>query len=156
MVSNYYSYYVTKDGEVFNKFGKLIRSSDNGRGYLTVNINTDRGRVCKAVHRLVAEVYLLNPYHFSDVDHVDGVRLNNSVDNLRWVSHSENIKHSYSLGNRSAKGVRNSRALLTEDEVRDIKLLISIGYRRRCLVLFGYPSGSVAGILSGKNWAEVH
>ena len=93
MISNYYSYHVTKDGEVFNKFGKLIKSSDNGRGYLTVNINTDRGRVCKAVHRLVAEVYLPNPYHFSDVDHIDGVRLNNSVDNLRWVSHSENIKH---------------------------------------------------------------
>jgi len=156
MDQNYYSYHVTTNGEVFNKFGGIIKSYDNGRGYLIVNINTDKRRVCKAIHRLVAEVYLPNPYHLSDVDHIDGNKLNNNLDNLRWLSHGDNIKHSYNSGRRSAKGSMNARSLLVEDEVIDIRFLISIGYRLKCLVSFGYPKGSTLGILSGKNWGDVH
>jgi hypothetical protein len=53
-------------------------------------------------HRLVASHYINNPNSLSDVNHKDGNKSNNHVDNLEWCSHRDNIKHSYDKLNRIA------------------------------------------------------
>lgn len=56
-------------------------------------------------HRLVASHYIANPDNLSDVNHKDGNKINNSVDNLQWCTHSYNIQHSYVvLGRTNPKG----------------------------------------------------
>ena len=69
----------------------------DGSGYPIVAIRgTDLAgnklRYTKKLHRLVACTWLDNPHNLRDVDHVDCNKLNNSVDNLEWVSHAENCK----------------------------------------------------------------
>ena len=59
-------------------------------GYLPVNV---RIRNTVSVHRLVAEAFLPNPLGLRDVDHIDGNKTNNRVENLRWVSHRENCNN---------------------------------------------------------------
>ena len=56
-----------------------------------------------ALHRLVAEAFCENPDDKNVVNHIDGNKLNNNACNLEWVTHSENHKHAYSLGLRSAE-----------------------------------------------------
>ena len=70
-------------------------------GYLQVNLSETRKTVL--VHRLVAEAFIPNPLGLRDVDHIDGNKSNNRVENLRWVTHKENLnnpntkyKHVYS------------------------------------------------------------
>ena len=56
-----------------------------------------------SVHRVVADVYIPNPDNKPEVNHIDGDKLNNHVDNLEWVTHQENIQASYDTGQRKYK-----------------------------------------------------
>lgn len=154
--ANYYSYHVTKEGEVYNKWGAKLKSNDNGRGYQIVGITVaPYKRVTKAIHRLVAEVYLPNPYKLSDVDHIDGDKTNNKVDNLRWCTHGENIKHSFDGERRSARGSKNANAQLTEEEVHDICYLLSNGCSCPQIRDSGYPYVPVYLIRSKRTWKHI-
>lgn len=77
---NYYWFYPSK--------------SINNIGYVQLGIN---GKVV-LLHRLVAETYLENLQNLKDVDHIDGDKTNNSIENLRWVSHSENMRAAWKNG----------------------------------------------------------
>lgn len=83
-------YTITKNGEIINnKTGKKIKPQPNGKGYLRVSI----GGKLKFVHRLVAEKYIPNPENKPQVNHKDGNKLNNCVDNLEWVTNMQNRQH---------------------------------------------------------------
>lgn len=68
--------------------------SINNAGYIQLGIN---GTVV-LLHRLVAEAYLENPQNLKDVDHINGRKDENFVENLRWVSHSENMRAAWKNG----------------------------------------------------------
>jgi len=57
--------------------------------------------VRRYVHRLVAETFIPNPYGKPEVNHIDSNPTNNNVQNLEWVTHSENMRHSSKYGNRA-------------------------------------------------------
>ena len=83
-------YAITENGEIINnRNGKKLRPQPNGKGYLRVSI----GGKLQFIHRLVAEKYNPNPENKPQVNHKDGNKLNNSVDNLEWVSNMENRQH---------------------------------------------------------------
>lgn len=88
-------YEVTREGEVINKHnGKHIKPQLNGKGYLRVGI----GGKLMFVHRLVAEQYIPNLEGKPQINHKDGNKLNNNVDNLEWVTNQENRNHAVKDG----------------------------------------------------------
>ena len=119
IINNFPKYAVSNLGNVKTLFwqnnvnGKLyprekilipIRRKD---GYLKVNLHNDeykgRGKGCEClVHRLVAEAFILNQRDFTEVNHKDGDKTNNCVDNLEWCSRQQNVLHSYKLGLRKS------------------------------------------------------
>lgn len=88
-------YEITKDGQVINKHThRILKPQPNGKGYLRVSI---AGKL-QFVHRLVAELYIPNPERKTQVNHKDGNKLNNCVDNLEWVTNQENRNHALEHG----------------------------------------------------------
>ena len=97
-VANHEGYLINTDGEVLNSnTGKKLKHSMSGTGYLTVYVDGKN----ELLHRLVAETFLHNPDNLPCVNHKDGNKLNNSIDNLEWCTYSENNLHAYKTGLKS-------------------------------------------------------
>lgn len=76
--------------------------------YLSVDLRKNGKRKTFQVHRLVAIMFIPNPENKSEVNHIDGNKLNNSVTNLEWNTTSENIKHAYQTGLSKLRKGKNS------------------------------------------------
>lgn len=100
-----FNYSINEKGEVRNDTtGNIKKATKNKQnGYLYVDLWENNQGHKKAVHRLIAEAFIPNPYNKPTVDHADGNRTNNSIDNLRWATYSEQNSRFNTYGVRSEK-----------------------------------------------------
>ena len=68
------------------------------RGYYKVQLNIDGKQYQKRLHRLLAESFIENPKNYPQINHIDGNKLNNRLENLEWCTNKKNIQHSIALG----------------------------------------------------------
>lgn len=112
------------DGKPSRHFkGQEIKPLDGNNGYLFVNLSNNSKIKRIGIHRLVALAFIQKPSDNVEVNHIDGNKKNNSVENLEWVTRRENILHSYrKLGHkRPWKGRKMHNRKLTDKEASDIK-----------------------------------
>lgn len=99
-IKKYPKYCATKDGRIYSlKSNKFLMPSIRSDGYAQINIYVG-GSKSKSIkiHRLIAETFLPNPENKRDVNHINGIKSDNRVENLEWVTHSDNIKHAFQNG----------------------------------------------------------
>jgi hypothetical protein len=109
----------TKDGleYTYTKSGRVLKPGSNlGYEQVVVLINGQR-RTC-LVSRLVALAFLPNPEQKPYVNHIDGNRANNKLENLEWVTAEENTRHAmkHGLFNPTANGLKNKERLEREKQ----------------------------------------
>lgn len=98
------------------------------KGYYRVGIDGRR----TFVHRLVAEAFIPNPDNKPEVNHINGIKTDNNVQNLEWVTSGENQKHAYKRGLREPIrffGELNPGAKLTNKQVEEIMEALKFGKR---------------------------
>jgi hypothetical protein len=148
-------YYITVEGHVFNSKGKRLKTRISYRGYEQVTIvKQDGSRIYALVHRLVAQAFIDNPDNKPYVNHIDGNKTNNSIENLEWVTPSENMLHaSHVLG--VGLGENSGNAVLTEDVVHGICKLLEMGHKNIDIAkVFGIQHHNVAQIRAGA-WSHI-
>lgn len=97
------TYSASINGEIKRNVGfqckkeRILKQCDNGNGYKTVAISINSKPKKRYVHRLVAEVFISNQENKEEVNHIDGIRSNNKLSNLEWVTRSENHYHRYEV-----------------------------------------------------------
>lgn len=92
-------YSVSSEGRVRNdETGRIKALGKRHDGYYKVDLYSEGSRSSERVHRLVAQAFIPNPNNKPQVNHIDGNKINNSVENLEWVDGSENMIHAYNTG----------------------------------------------------------
>lgn len=113
---------VDYDGNVYSRGKVLSQRIDGNSNYLRVKVYIDGKRKKYLVHRLIATAFIPNPDGYKCVNHKDGNKLNNSVDNLEWCSYSDNLIHAYKNNLRKLPtGTNNPYSKLTSEQVKEIR-----------------------------------
>ena len=77
---------------------RILHDCDNGNGYRIVNLKRDGKQDMRTVHRLVMTAFVPNDNECSDINHIDGDKTNNHLDNLEWCTRRENMAHAVKNG----------------------------------------------------------
>lgn len=93
MNKSYYDYIVNDSGDIFDCNGNKIEQWSFGHGYVFVSLVINGKRRLKKVHRILAELFIPNDMNYPCVNHIDGNKTNNSLDNLEWCTYYHNNKH---------------------------------------------------------------
>lgn len=155
-IENSKGYKITVEGHVFNSQGQKLKGNIGSNGYEKVTLVSDSGgKLYCVVHRLVATAYIPNPENKPYVNHIDGVKHNNHVDNLEWVTASENMIHAARVLDKGV-GENNGNSRYTEETIREVCKLLELGHiNQEIFIATGVERHTVSMIRTGKAWAWV-
>ena len=101
-----WKYFVNSQGQIKRRarvspnnrlyLDKILDLKSDSKGYIKIGLVTSGGIVYKYLHRIVAEIFLENPNNYQYVLHIDGNKLNNSVENLKWSKDNMNLRKNHS------------------------------------------------------------
>ena len=119
------------------------------RGYERVQLSSNGHVKHYQVHRLVGMLFIENPLKKEQINHKNGIRNDNRVENLEWVSPSENVIHSYEiLGRKVKKGDERWNTKIKTKELNQIKILLEQGVSQRGIAKkFGVCQGCIQRII---------
>ena len=106
--SPYPKYFVTKDGQIYSTYKRhrWLKPKLDKYGYYVVRLFINKHGYDKTVHRIVAETFLLNPEQKETVNHKNGIKTDNRVENLEWSTFSENNLHRFRVLGNVAPGLK--------------------------------------------------
>ncbi len=140
--------------------GKILSQSKNGNGYLSVCLCRPGFKpLRKSIHRLVALHFLPQNETLGEINHKDGCKENNVVDNLEFSTRSHNIKHAYSLGLKMPvrlNGESCSKSKLKNGDVLKIRQLSVDGVSQELLSkMFNTHKTNINYIVNRKTWKHI-
>lgn len=141
--------------------GRQLKPFSDRRGYPTVGLYKNRKRRMLMVHRLLTTTFWGPLPIGKQTNHKNGIKADNRLENLEFVTPSENTKHAYAHGlmhpcsgpNLKVRGENHARAKLTEQDVWDVRRRLSAGESWQSIAnSYDVSKSAIQGIKNGKNW----
>ena len=150
---HYGHYWVSNLGRVKNEKGRILKGGLHNKGYHQICVKLEGVQSTYKTHRLVAIAFIPNPDNLEQVNHIDGDKTNNRVDNLEWCDNSYNQLHKVRTGLWvPARGNDfHGNRKLTEQEV--IEIYLAQGTAEFIAMQYGVSRSTVWSIKEGRNWS---
>tara|TARA_R110002126_G_scaffold99331_3_gene230512 strand:+ start:1233 stop:1697 length:465 start_codon:yes stop_codon:yes gene_type:complete len=91
-IPGYPGYKVNRNGECIGPMKWILKPQINNCGYLRARMVLNNKKIHQYIHRLVAIAFITNPNNLPEVDHINNIRTDNRVENLRWITTADNVK----------------------------------------------------------------
>lgn len=115
------NYEITINGEVINNKGKKLKPQLLPSGYIGFNLVCNGKRSKFLLHRLIAQKYIPNPQNKPCINHINGIKSDNRVENLEWVTYKENCEHRNNVLNKHVRGEKCGTSKLKNNDAIDIR-----------------------------------
>lgn len=136
-------YAITKTGKVWSsRSGKFLKQKIEEKGYCVVRLYKNSTPKAYKVHRLVAFAYIDNPDKLPFIDHINGIRNDNRLENLQWITNAENVR-------------KSPYFKMTREKVEEIKSLEGTLSQRKIAKRYGVSQSFVWRVFHRKLWVAV-
>lgn len=159
-VKDYYT--IDEEGKVYSEYSKryltpCANKNNTQNNYFRVNLQRQDGTTNRyAIHRMLMLAFRpVKDMENLQVNHIDGNKQNNDFSNLEWVTAKENINHAWDTGlSHTRRGEKSNFSKLTQEDIRRIHKLSSLGYTNRKIadIIGKCTSSNISYVLSGKTW----
>ena len=137
---------------------KILKSRKDTNGYYGVVLYKNHKKYSKRIHRLVLENF--NPIENMDkleVNHKDGIKSNNILENLEWCDRLKNERHAYEIGLKNKNGINNPQSKLKNNNIIEIRKLLKENNLTQEEIgkLFGVSKTTISLIKLNKIWVHI-
>ncbi len=159
-IPGFLGYSISREGSVWSDYvNRPLKpfTDSGGPGYVRVGLLRDGKQRLVGLHRLLAIVFLPGYHPSFQVNHKNGVKTDNRLENLEWCTPKYNLDHARSTGLRvQACGEAQGNSKLTAPDVRKIRELFRGGLSQNAIARsYGVSRGCICGITQGLTWVHV-
>lgn len=154
-------YFAGTDGKIYSNTRNNMRPMSpyvDRYGYLVLKPRINGKMKTQGVHRLLALAFIPNPENKPQVNHKNGIKTDNRIENLEWATESENVKHAFDHGLISARrGEDSNFSSITEDVAHEICKLLEERKLRDSEIIdkLGVTRSVISHIKGGSRWSHV-
>lgn len=154
----------SSDGEIYTpswkggKSGRIMKPALDSNGYMRTMLvdNEGKNRTIK-VHRIIAQTFIENPHQLKEVNHINGKKSDNRLSNLEWVSHQQNIRHSFDNALQNNKGENNPTSKLSEKDVLEIRAKFKprVYGRKKLAEEYKVKISTIKDVILRRSWMHI-
>lgn len=134
--------------------GCIFKYRVDQKGYPIVKISKNGHYRNIPVHRLIAAAFIENPSNLPAINHINGIKSDNRIENIEWCTIGDNTRHAFASGLIKNKGVDNVSAKLSENQV--IEIINSKEPTKNLLPIYGVSANVINEIKRGNRWKHLY
>lgn len=137
------------------KKGRILKPQNGTNGYHVISLRKNKIGGTVSLHRIIASTFIPNPENKKCVNHINGNKKDNNINNLEWTTYSENIKHAFKNKlNKGLKGEKKPISKLKNKEVLDIKKMLGKGLTNvEIAKTYNVDARTISCIKTGVSWS---